>query len=99
MADSKEIIRVFRSYNKEKGWPMAHEAADLIETLEAKFEASQAGYKTLLELLEQTSKQQLDRIEALDTRNAVLETHLDTIYEVMSGMPFDTDECFGAPRP
>jgi hypothetical protein len=29
--DSEEIIRVFRSYNKEKGWPMAHEAADLIE--------------------------------------------------------------------
>ena len=67
MADSKEIIRVFRSYNKEKGWPMAHEAADLIETLEA--------------------------------RNAVLEAHLDTIYQVMSGMPFDADECFGAPRP
>lgn len=35
MTDSKEIIRVFRSYNKEKGWPMAHAAADLIEKLEA----------------------------------------------------------------
>jgi hypothetical protein len=32
--DSKEIVRVFRSYKKENGWPMAHEAADLIEKLE-----------------------------------------------------------------
>jgi hypothetical protein len=31
---SKEICADLRRYNKDKGWPLAHEAADKIEALE-----------------------------------------------------------------
>jgi hypothetical protein len=49
--DSKEIVRVFRSYKKENGWPMAHEAANLIEKLEKEVADLKIGIEVLCKQL------------------------------------------------
>jgi hypothetical protein len=59
MADSKEIIRVFRSYNKEKGWPMAHEAADLIEKLEKENADLKVGFELVCKQLGEANRKHL----------------------------------------
>jgi hypothetical protein len=49
---SVELCKTFRSYNKINGWPMAHEAVDIIEALEKENEL----LKLKLSYIEESTK-------------------------------------------
>lgn len=48
---SSQVATELRYYNKDKGWPLAHDAADLIEALEAENTALKERIKELIPLI------------------------------------------------